>query len=177
MSYPALAIANAFLDRAEAEGRKLSNMKLQKLLYFADGHSHAMRGESLIGDSAQAWDYGPVYPNVYREFQRFGAGPITARAMDDSDPAHWFMDDSTLELKPVPVPVDADVNSFLDAVWNAYKGKTAIELSQLSHVPDGPWAKARASGSRSSIIKDQDVAEYFSAAREAAQAKKAHAAA
>jgi len=173
MSYTALQIANAFLERAERDGKKLSNMKLQKLLYFAEGHSHAMRNKRLISDDAQAWDYGPVYPSVYREFSRFGAGSITALAEDETDPANWFNDDPDYVPSPVPTPDNADVNRFLDAVWNAYKDKSAIALSEMSHVAGGPWAKARARSPRNSVINDGEVAEYFKAARQAAQAKKA----
>jgi uncharacterized phage-associated protein len=74
--YTALQIANAFLDRAKKDGKPLTNMKLQKLLYFAQGHSYGLRDKRLIEDDCQAWQYGPVYPSVYRAFSCFGAGPI-----------------------------------------------------------------------------------------------------
>lgn len=174
MAYSSLAIANAFLERAEKEGIAISNMKLQKLLYFAQGHSYALRNQRLIDESAQAWDYGPVYPSVYSAFRRFGAGNITALAEDDADPANWFNDDDPDYVpSTVATPEGQDVNQFLDAVWNAYKGKSALRLSEMSHVADGPWAKARKNGSRNSEIRDEDIADYFKAARKAAQEKRA----
>jgi uncharacterized phage-associated protein len=177
MAYSPLAIANAFVARAKEEGVRISNMKLQKLLYFAQGHSHAMRGERLIDEDPQAWDYGPVYPAVYTAFRRFGSGNISALAEDNSDPANWFNDDPDYVPSTVATPEDEQVNKFLDAVWDAYKGKSAILLSEMSHVAGGPWAKARERASRNSVIHDEDISEYFKAARKAALAKKTQASA
>jgi uncharacterized phage-associated protein len=170
-TYSALQIANAFLDRAEREGRSLTNMKLQKLLYFAQGHSHALRGQKLMHDDPEAWQYGPVYHTVWEQFRRFGARAIDCKAIDEVSFAFSDAD----EPEEIPPPADGDVNRFLDAVWDAYKTKSAITLSEMSHVAGGPWAKARARSHRHSVIRDEEIAEYFKAARASAQARRAHA--
>lgn len=156
-AYSSLSIANAFLERARREGLPLTSMTLHKLLYFAEGHSHDLRDQRLIMDEPEAWDYAPVYPAVYLEFRRFGARTIDDLAVGSDDPS----------VVPVPSPSDDDVNCFLDAVWNAYKGKTAGQLSAMSRVSTGPWAKAwavaRASGSsrRNPPITYDLIADYF----------------
>ncbi|MGZ0189059.1 MAG: Panacea domain-containing protein, partial [Alphaproteobacteria bacterium] len=53
-------------------------MQLQKLLYFCHGWNLEIRGEPLVADSFQAWQYGPVHPSVYREFRYFGSADIVA---------------------------------------------------------------------------------------------------
>ena len=56
--YPAQTVAKWFIAWAEAEGEELSNLKLQKLLYYAQGHFLAERQGLLFSDQIQAWSHG-----------------------------------------------------------------------------------------------------------------------
>ena len=147
-----LSVANAFLERAESEGRTLTNMKLQKLLYFAQGHSLALRGDPLIDELPEAWPYGPVYTHVYHEFKRFGSSPIRARSLcpfpDDNGNHDW---------PPIRNPQDQQL---IDAVWVAYRDINALKLSDMSHVAEGPWFEARSNGG-SSVISRESMKRYF----------------
>ena len=58
-------IANEFIRRAAAEKRALTQMQLQKLVYIAHGWNLAINGEKLTHDDPQAWDYGPVYRDLW----------------------------------------------------------------------------------------------------------------
>lgn len=164
MAYSPLAIANAFLARAMEEGVPITNMKLQKLLYFAQGHSLALRSKRLMDEFPEAWEYGPVYPTLWKEFRTAGASPIKRLAVGNEG-AFWFLDEDK-KPDPIPAPESEEVNKFLDAVWNAYKGKTAIQLSEMSHVPNGPWAKARDEKPNSNCAKidGESIKSYFSSA-------------
>jgi uncharacterized phage-associated protein len=170
-AYSSLSIANAFLERARKEGVPLTGMKLHKLLYFAEGHSHALRDQRLMTDEPEAWEYAPVYPAVFREFRRFGARTISGFALESDDPSAISQDDGG---PTVPSPSDEDVNRFLDAVWNAYKGMTAAQLLKMSRVSKGPWAKTlaaeRANGSsrEKPPISYELIANYFRSVARAA---------
>ena len=169
MTYSALSVANAFLARAKRDRLAISNMKLQKLLYLAHGHSYALRNEGLIDEEPEAWAYGPVYPSIYHEFKRYGSGPIKKPAVGHFG---YFIDDED-EREPVPPPKGKDVNRFIEAVWNSYKDRSALYLSELSHVENGPWDKAWKRGVRGSTIRDADIAKYFKKSRAKALEKKA----
>ncbi len=162
MPYSAESIANAFIELAAKEGKPLSNMKLQKLLYFAQGHSLSLLGEPIITDEAQAWDYGPVYPEVYHAFKHFGAGSIQKPL------AHPFFDpEGGDEHDPWAAPNDPKDRAFLKAVWNAYSNKSAVQLSEMSHVSNGPWEKARKASpnARHVVIPKDSIATYFKGLR------------
>ncbi|WP_084594115.1 Panacea domain-containing protein [Arhodomonas aquaeolei] len=60
----------------EASGWTLSNLALQKILYLAHMIYLGRHGSPLISDRFEAWDYGPVLPQVYRRAKAFGSGPI-----------------------------------------------------------------------------------------------------
>ncbi|MDQ6665177.1 MAG: DUF4065 domain-containing protein, partial [Acidobacteriota bacterium] len=80
MAYDALAVANYFLDCARKDGRELDPMGIQKLVFFAHGWHLALVGSPLIEQRVEAWEYGPVIPDIYHAFKEFGAGAIKSHA-------------------------------------------------------------------------------------------------
>jgi uncharacterized phage-associated protein len=122
----AIAVAQAFLDLAAHEGRSLTNMKLQKLVFFAHGvHLAAYDGSPLIEDPIRAWDFGPVIPPLYEKLRRFGKGTV--------DPT----------IAPAERTLDPDGSEFqaIRSVWEAYKAYDAWSLSRITHQPGSPWSK------------------------------------
>ena len=85
MAYKGKSIANAFISLAGSDG--IDPLKLQKLLYYANGHYLAEHdGTPLINEYFEAWDYGPVIPTVYYEFREYGNNPIRRFACDIDHP-------------------------------------------------------------------------------------------
>ncbi len=119
--YQALTIANYFIAKGVKEGIPVSPMKLQKLVYFAHGWYLARTGTALVSDTIEAWKYGPVISELYRAFKSIGNGAIRL---------------------PYPVkdqPLTEDIQQFLAVIWDIYKGYSAIQLSNLTHVKESPW--------------------------------------
>jgi uncharacterized phage-associated protein len=128
--YSAKAVANYFLELAEANGEALSPMKLQKLIYFAHGWHLALYNEPLINEPIYAWKFGPVITSVYHEFKKFGYSPITGTAIDDDEDGVW--------LPSIPRE-DERTRGLLKRVWDVYRKFTAVQLSNMTHAPDTPW--------------------------------------
>ncbi|MEJ1391694.1 MAG: DUF4065 domain-containing protein [Candidatus Sedimenticola sp. (ex Thyasira tokunagai)] len=88
------SIANYFLSLVkEDEGDLLSNLKLQKLVYYAQGFSLAMNDKPLFEEPIKAWQHGPVCAELYHEFKEYGGGAIPPVQVDLS-----AYDDDTQEL-------------------------------------------------------------------------------
>lgn len=155
MTSSVLSVANAFIELGIREGVPISNMKLQKLLYFAQGHCLGMYDRPLMDEAPEAWQYGPVFPSAYHAFKQYGAAPITQRAQQYNPFAN------TLTEFP---PVAAQDYGLIVAVWNAYKDRSPIHLSEMSHIPGGPWEKAYGKY-RNADISEADMKEYFRPAR------------
>ena len=68
----ALTLANYILTRAKKQGINITNLKLQKILYYVQGYFLAKFDHPLFPDDIQAWTFGPVVPNVYYHFSIFG---------------------------------------------------------------------------------------------------------
>jgi uncharacterized phage-associated protein len=142
--YPAMTIAKWFIAWAEAEDEELSNMKLQKLLYYAQGHHLAAGRGPLFADEIQAWSHGPVVAPLYRAFKAFGSGTIQLK---DSDPFTWQ-------------EVDPSTAEFLGQVWNTYGGYSAGRLRAMTH-EEPPWKGNFRDGDRSTQIPPHEMERYF----------------
>jgi len=117
----AMDVANYFLSIAsEDDGELISNMKLQKLLYYAQGFALALRGDSLFGDRIEAWTHGPVVPSVYHAFKHSQGGPVVPE--EDIDWDAYSPDDRVL----------------LDEVYQVYGQYSASALRALTH-SEPPW--------------------------------------
>jgi len=142
--YPALTIAKWLIAWAEAQEEELSNLKLQKLLYYAQGYHLCERGAPLFSDQIQAWSHGPVVPQVYHQFKSSGNSSIE---LPPDDPFTWDEVD----------PVTAD---FLSRVWNTYGGYSAGRLRNMTH-EERPWREHWREDERGTQIPVEEIQEYF----------------
>jgi uncharacterized phage-associated protein len=75
--YEARKIANFVLANFDAARFDITNLRLNKLLYFMHGWTLVEEPSGLIRNHFEAWKFGPVVPSVYEEFKRHGDRPIT----------------------------------------------------------------------------------------------------
>ncbi|MFZ7141599.1 Panacea domain-containing protein [Avibacterium avium] len=126
MAYSSLSVANAFINLAREEGKSLSNMQLQKLVFFAHGYVLAYLGKELTFDTPKAWTFGPVYPALYNSLRHFGSNG-TDQCLPISD-----MEE---------VSQQSDEFQIIWNVWQAYKFHSAAQLSRISHNIGSPWSQ------------------------------------
>lgn len=138
-------VAAFFIDLAQKQnamdkGDLMTHLRLQKLLYFAQGWHLARYGKPLFDAPLEAWQHGPVVRDMYRRYKVFGSQGI-----------------ETSE----PVPEDAftpeEYELLLD-VARAYDACSTGELVNLSHAPDAPWSHTAPSAE----ISRQAMQDYFS---------------
>lgn len=128
MPLPALNVANELLT---LHG-DVSHMKLQKLLYYANGWWLATEGAPLLNEPPEVWRFGPVFRWLYSSLSRFGhsniGGPVPVGPFGGG------------ECPVLEGQADADrVRRLLEWVWQEYGGKSAIQLSEDTHAPGTPW--------------------------------------
>ena len=96
--YTAMDIANYFIHynnyrRMETGDDLISNNKMQRLLYYAQGTMLALKNKKLFDDDICAFHYGPAVESVYNEFSKYDAG-INKRVNNDE----LVIDDKTVSL-------------------------------------------------------------------------------
>ncbi|PIE80566.1 MAG: hypothetical protein CSA11_07410 [Chloroflexi bacterium] len=74
----AQAVAEYFLWLTRDQDEQISNLKLQKLLYYAQGYYLANSGSPLFDAPIHAWDHGPVVKDIYDQYKQYGRGGIPA---------------------------------------------------------------------------------------------------
>lgn len=114
-------IVRAYEDGVEAE---MTNMKVQKLLYYSQSLHLALYDEPLFEDEIQAWRYGPVCPPAYRFYSNFEAEQLPVPHQE-----------SLLQLPN-------EKKELLEVIWGYFGGYHAYKLSDMTHV-EFPWKKAR----------------------------------
>lgn len=138
----AMQIASWMLARAATSGvSNMSNMKLNKMLYFAQAHHLAATGTTLFDDHVEAWDHGPVVYDVYTEFSRFKGDPIQT---DDI---------------PVPPELDEVAEDVLAQVWAIYSHRTAAQLRAMSH--DDPPYVDHYTGTHRTVMPVDEIRDYY----------------
>lgn len=124
-------IANAVLDRAEERGLTVTNLDMQKIVYFLHGHFLRRHGRPLVVGEFEAWQYGPVHRVLYDAFKRFEDGPIEARA-DRFDPIRQ-------ERKKLPRLDDSAANVVIGDVVDRYLDMPTWTLVAITHGEGTPW--------------------------------------
>lgn len=62
--YDVLTVADTILKIAKSKGKALTPMQLVKLTYIAHGWSLALHEKGLFKNKIEAWQYGPVIPDL-----------------------------------------------------------------------------------------------------------------
>lgn len=121
-----LDIARYFIIRAYEDGREaeMTNMKVQKLLYYAQSLHLALYDEPLFGDEMQAWRYGPVCPPAYRYYSEFEASQLPVPG------------------RPELAVISEAEQQLAEEVWDYFGIHHAYILSSMTHL-EFPWRKAR----------------------------------
>jgi uncharacterized phage-associated protein len=119
------------------EESTVTNLALNKLLYFAQGHYLAESGDPLFRNAIEAWDFGPVVPEVYHRCKKYGDTAITP---------DWEYE----------YPGEFD-RGYLDGIIREYGKFSVFSLVAMSHASGTPWDKT----CRGSVIEQDDMKEYF----------------
>jgi len=143
-----------FLALANTRGEMISNLKLQKLLYYAQAWYLANFKQPLFEEDFQAWVHGPVISALYAELKSkgyFSITPIKSRFLLET--IEKKIDDIDKKIKP-----------FLEEVAKVYFQCGAYQLELMTHKED-PWIKAR-QGYKSdekctNIISKSSMLDYY----------------
>ncbi len=143
LPYDSRRIANCLIEISDRHNQPMSIMRLLKLAYMSHGWTLAMYDQPLVNDYVQAWRYGPVIPSIYYAFRPFGA----------------------YGLKTIPLvkeeTIDSDDCEFIEAVYDLYKDLSGTSLSQLTHIPGGPWHKTYEPGKLGIVIPNRLISDHF----------------
>lgn len=116
----ALDVAKYIVNESTLKNYQISNLKLQKILFFLQ-REFLKQGKEAFEDDIEAWQFGPVVPVVYQEFCMFGANPI-----------QWSYPGVTL-------PYDGEQRTSFDSIFSKYRAWPVWDLVNETHKKGGAW--------------------------------------
>ena len=147
------AVANFMIGRARKRKRRLTHLELQDLVYVAYGFYINLEDDALFVQDIEAKSYGPIVPELYHEFKRFGVKPIPG----------WSRD-FDYEKKKFNTPLVSKDNKpalrALNRTWIIYGEHFAIDRRTFIRQPGSPWHRAWVAKERT--VRDEWIVEDFS---------------
>ena len=125
----------------DEQGDAMTNMRVNKLLYFAQGYCLAKYGKPLFTDRIEAWKKGPVVPSVYDHYKPFGWNIIV---------------DTPAERSKF---TSEEFNLLID-ISEAYRFHSTTALSDKTHEDGSPWKQCYIENERV-VIQPELIRKYF----------------
>jgi len=116
-------VADYFLWKAQKSGSFVSNLKLQKLVYYAQAWYLANHKRPLFNERIEGWVHGPVIPDLYRKYKKYSYNPILIKGF----------------LKP---SLNKEITRYLDEILKVYFAYDALSLEIMTHNEE-PWMSSR----------------------------------
>lgn len=146
-------IADYFIAFANDSHDLITNLKLQKLVYYVQAWNLAITGDKLFDNNFEAWVHGPVLVDLYNDYREQKWRPIQRDDLDCDS------------IKTLEVKLGSEVTDLIKQVIDEYFELSAYQLERLTHSED-PWKRARANlppdYPSNNIIKPEWMAEYYS---------------
>lgn len=127
-----------FLDSSN-DGDGISNLKLQKLVYYAQGFHSAIFDNPLFSEEISAWTHGPVVSDLYNEYKQYGNNHIPEVQDFDKD------------------SLTKDEFELIEEVFEVFGQFSAWKLRNMTH-EEAPWLEHEADAG---VIPKQTITEYF----------------
>lgn len=139
--YDAQLIAKYVIHRCTQNERPISNLKLQKILYFVQAEFLVGTGRACFDDDIEAWPHGPVVPAVYFQYLIYGSTSIPDQGNDGFE------------------VISRQDKNHLDAIIDTAAKYSASGLERITH-RQKPWINAYKRDNK--VIKRAEIKEYFS---------------
>lgn len=130
--YDVARIAEYIVNYSNEKGYGISNLKLQKVLYFVQGIFLREYGKVCFYEPIEAWDYGPVVPVAYRIYKHYGSTDIFSISFD-GDVLQLFKKDTYANFN-----IKEEHKLLIKKVVDLLSEYDALELVEITH-KQAPW--------------------------------------
>lgn len=138
MKMDALQLSEHIIRYASNHGKIVTNLKLQKTLYYVQGYTLRVYPEAAFDDAIYNWQYGPVVPRVYFVYSPYGSDPL--------------MPDENMVLPHL----SSKIIQLFDYVIDACLNISARQLVEKTHKEE-PWAETK----RNELISQDAMTRFF----------------
>ncbi|KAB1640040.1 Panacea domain-containing protein [Adlercreutzia muris] len=133
-NYTAFDVSCHIVNTSIDANDPVSNLQLQKILYFVQVGYFSEKSKWLFEDDFEAWQYGPVVPGIYRLFSIWGGGKITRKP--------------TAPHKQI----SSEDSCVIDPIIKVCRAKAPWALVEQAHAEGSPWKRTMDLRGDSAII-------------------------
>lgn len=156
--YKVLDVSRYIINYSNKKGYGISNLKLQKVLYFVQAYYLVEKNGCCFEEKIEAWNFGPVIPVVYREFKHCGGCNIPRityyfQRINVGDSFHIGV------AKYSENVLRRSDRTIIGKIVDAFSRYSATSLVKITHSQQ-PWIEAYNRGA-SSEIYTEDIKEFF----------------
>lgn len=144
--YSVLDVCRYVISYCNRKRYLLSNLKLQKLLYFIQAYFLTSCNRPCFREDIEAWDFGPVVPEAYYEYKKYGANSIP-----------YIFYNPFENKKDV---ITEDDKQLINYVLDEMAQYSATTLVAVTHAQD-PWKEVYKPYSPHIKISKESIREYF----------------
>ena len=156
MEHDARSVANELIRRAHDAGRAVTPLQVHKLAYYCHAWMLGLYHRPLLDQPIEAWEYGPVMPELYRSLRRYGGEPVR-RPID--------LESAGVTERPYD-PYEANL---IDQVMAEYGHVSGRELSAMTHAIGTPWHQVWSKRKQEAVIPDPIIEDYYAQQSERAK--------
>lgn len=153
--YEVLTIARYIINYCNEKGYEITNLKLQKLLYFVQAVFLSLLNKPCFKEKIEAWKFGPVVREAYYEFKEYGnreIPPITEYAGTE----YYFAGKMTPFDSSAICESDKElINKVIDT-FGKYSASTLVKITHAN----GPWKEVYAEN-QNNVIDSEKLKEVF----------------
>lgn len=130
-----MAVANYVIEHAHKHNQIITNLHLQKILYFLQAATLVEFESPIIKGDFSKWNYGPVMREVYSAYKDYGSAPIDDFAPNiDINDGDWTINEpQKIDTK---IFADENIKSFIDNTISKLLSMNAWKLVDLTHEQD-----------------------------------------
>lgn len=158
-AYNVLDVCRYVINYSNDKDYGISNLKLQKILYFIQAYflTNTPKGIPCFKEKIEAWDFGPVVPEAYREYKQYGSAniPVMLSFIDFDDDDIWNSERKSFDSNVI----SNEHKEMINAVVDKFANYSATDLVTLTH-RQAPWKEAYVSHMNNEITIDA-IREYF----------------
>lgn len=139
--YNVLDVANYIISYCKERGFVMSNLKLQKVLYFVQAEFLVSKKSPCFKEAIEAWAFGPVVPEVYHMYKVFGSSNIIGESFESG------------------ASISQSDRELINGMVEACSRYSASDLVTMTH-NQAPWQNAYQKY-YNNIISIDSIEEYF----------------
>lgn len=157
--YDVLDVCRYVINYSNDKDYGISNLKLQKVLYFIQAYflTNTPDNRSCFKERIEAWDFGPVVPEAYREYKQYGSAniPYITSFIDFDERCIWNSERKYYDSNVI----SSEHKDMINDVIDQFSNYSATDLVTLTH-KQAPWREAYVPHMNNEITLDA-IRQYF----------------